>query len=274
MSGKLLGKSWLDDLTLSVTSEAGTYAVTNLQNLQPGRLWRSTDTADQIITCDLGRVREITGFALYAHNLSVNSEITFEIATDATFATITYTTTFPGVTPVYGWGTQPLGLYGLGGYSDDGIVQTFATHWTASIQAGNAVRVTLSDSGNTDGYIEAGRLKVGYAVDVPIAPGYSMGFAEQTELTRTRGGALRSDNRPSYRWATIDTTLMDITEETRLMDLYEEVGRRSDILWAAFPGESTTRERRNTMLGRMTSGGGSTITNEGTIASLTIEEAL
>lgn len=67
---------------------------------------------------------------------------------------------------------------------------------------------------------------------------------------------------------------MDITEETRLMDLFEEVGRRSDVLWAAFPGESTTRERRNTILGRITSGGGSTITNEGSLASLTIEEAL
>ncbi len=274
MSGKLLGKSWLDDKTLSVTSEAGSYAATNLQNVQPGRLWRSTDLTDQVITCDLGQVREVTGFALYAHNLTVNSQITFELATDATFATILYTTTFPGVSPVYGWGSQPLGLYGLGGYSDDGVVQTFSTHWTETIQVGAAVRVTLSDTTNADGYIEAGRLKVGHAVDVPIAPGYSMGFADQTELTRTRGGALRSDNRPSYRWASIDTTLMDVGEETRLMTMYERVGKRSDILWAAFPGENTTRERRNTILGRMTSGGGTTITNEGSLASLTIEEAL
>ena len=274
MSGKLLGKSWLDDLTLNVTSEAGSYAVTNLQNVQPGRVWRSTDLTDQVITADLGQVREITGFAIYAHNLGIDSEITFEIATDITFSTILYTTTFPGVTPLYGWGIQPLGLYGLGGYSDEGIVQTFSTHWTADLQTGSAVRITISDPTNSDGYIEAGRLKVGYAVDVPIAPGYAMGFNEQTALTRTRGGALRSDNRPAYRWANIETVLMDITEETRLMDLYEDVGRRSDVLWAAFPGEGTTRERRNTILGRIVSAGGATITNEGTLSTLTIEEAL
>lgn len=272
--GKLLGKSWLDANTLTVTSEAGTYVKENLQNVQPGRIWRSTDLTDQVITCDLQKQRECTGFALYAHNLSINSAITFEVFADPGLVDLVYTTTFPGVTPEYGWGTQPLGLYGLGGYSDEGIIQTFSTHWTAGVVVGQSIRVTISDSANPDGYIEAGRLKIGAAVDVPVAPGYSMGFSEQTSLTRTRGGALRSDNRPAYRWANIDTTLMDITEETRLMDLFEEVGRRSDVLWAAFPGESTTRERRNTILGRITSGAGSTITNEGSLASLTIEEAL
>jgi len=272
--GKLLGKSWTDDNAITITSEAGTYLKENLQNVQPGKIWRSTDLTDQVITCNFGQQRETTGFAIYAHNFSDTSEITFEVFKDTGLTNLIYTTTFPGTTPVYGWGTQPLGLYGLGGYSDEGIVQTFSTHWTSSVVVGQSIRVTISDPSNPDGYIEAGRLKIGAAVDVPFAPGYSMGFAEQTSLTRTRGGALRSDNRPSYRWATIDTTLLDITAEARLMDLFEAVGRRSDVLWTAFPGESNTRERRNTILGRITSGGGSSITNEGATASFTIEEAL
>ena len=274
MSGKLLGVSWTDDVTLTITSEAGTYVKANLQDLQPGRKWRSTTTADQVITADLGGIKEITGFVLYSHNLSVESDITFEIADTISFSNITYTTTFKGVAPLYGYGTQALGLYGIGGYSTEGIVQTFSTHWTTAAETGQAIRVTISDSTNADGYVEVGRLKVGYAVDVPISPGYSMGFSEQTTLTRTRGGALRSDNRPSYRWATIDTTLMDENEETRIMDLFNDVGRSTDVLWTAFPSDNTTRERRSTILGRVVSGGGSTITNEGSLAQFTIEEAL
>lgn len=272
--GKLLGKSWADSETLTVTSESGGYVKENLQDLQPGRVWRSTSTADQTIQCPFSTPRECTGFCLYGHNLSNDADITLTIYEDAAYTTVVETTTVKALDPEYGLGEQPLGLLGLGGYSDEGLVRNFTVIWFESTVVGQSMEVVISDSTNVDGYVEVGRMKIGSAVDVPVAPGYSMGFGEQTDITRTRGGALRSENRPTYRYANIDTTLMEREEAAALLTLYEEVGRRGDILWTAFPSENTTREKRNTILGRMTSGGGVTITNEGELASLTIEEGL
>ena len=76
---RILGTSHLDGVTLTATSEAGTYTASNLTNVQPGKIWRSTSAAAQTITGDFGEDKRYTAFCLYAHNLSNDGSATVQV---------------------------------------------------------------------------------------------------------------------------------------------------------------------------------------------------
>ena len=132
----------------------------------------------------------------------------------------------------------------------------------------------LTDASNSDGYIEAGRIKVGQHVEFPYRNGYDMGWQEQTELIRTRGGALRSDSRTPYRYANILTSYLTAAQEGDLLEVFRSVGRDGDVFWSAFPSAGTTQEQRNTILGRMTDYSSAAIDYVGSELNFSIEESL
>ncbi len=106
MTGRLLGTSLLDSVTLTATSEAGAYTVSNLVATQPGKLWRSTSAAAQTITGDLGEDKRINGFVLYAHNLSNDGSATVQLtlSNNSGHTDQVYDTTVEATDPLYGWG--------------------------------------------------------------------------------------------------------------------------------------------------------------------------
>lgn len=273
---RLLGTSHLDGLTLTATSEAGTYLASNLLNVQPGRIWRSTSTAAQTITADFGEDKRCTAFCLYAHNLSNDGSATVRVtlSNDSGHTDIVYDTTVEATEPLYGWGEGPYGLEGYGGYSSEGYSQNFTVIWFGGTYVARYFRAVITDTSNADGYIQAGRIKIGQHMDIPVVQGYSMGWDEQTELTRTRGGALRSDSRDPFRYASATSAVLDKIQEGDILEIFRSVGRRGDVLWSAFPDDATAQTRRNTILGRLTDYGSADISYVGSTVQFTIEEGL
>jgi hypothetical protein len=120
--------------------------------------------------------------------------------------------------------------------------------------------------------MEIGRLKVGRAIEVPFAAGYEMGWRDTSSLTRTRGGALRSNNGRSYRYVNVNAVLED--NQTELSQIFRHTALRSDVVWSGFPPASTNEGRENLILGRLTTYGASNWTHEGVTTSFSIEEAI
>jgi hypothetical protein len=77
-----------DDGTATATTTADGYDVVNLQRptLSPG--WKSTATASQVLTFDLGSAQAISGFALLGHDLVAGTDTaTLQAASDSGFTT-------------------------------------------------------------------------------------------------------------------------------------------------------------------------------------------
>jgi len=273
---KILGTSHLDGVTLAATSQAGTYVVENLTNVQPGKIWRSTSAAAQTITGDFGEEKRSTAFCLYAHNLSNDGSATVRVtlSNDSGHSDIVYDTTVEATDPLYGWGEGPYGMEGYGGYTSEGWTQRFTVIWFDATVVARYFRCIITDTANAYGYVQAGRIKVGQHIDIPVVAGYGMGWTEQTEMTRTRGGALRSDSRDPYRYANGTTAVLDKIQEGDLLEVFRSVGKRSDVLWSAFPDDNTAQTRRNTILGRLTDYGAAEIQQVGSTVTFSIEEGL
>ena len=307
--GLLMGQSWPDEYPITASSSAGELVPENLLDLQPSRKWRSASTDDQTIegsfrimeTQAVNRDRPVNMCVLAGNNLTKDNTVCLTLYNaigDKVFGECVSGEFFE-----MGWGVQPLGLFGLGGVWEDGsVIGADATQeqnisiediavdprligglYTRYIDTdyiafffervwASRFEITVSDSGNPDGYMEIGRLKLGNAVEVFMAPGYEMGWRDTSSLTRTRSGALRSDNGRSYRYANVNTILRHT--QTNLSQIFRHTGLRSDVVWSAFPPAVTNEGRENLILGRLTSYGASHWTNEGVTTNFTIEEAI
>lgn len=274
MSGRLVHNSVSDDVTLTVTSTAGSYAASNMQNKQPSMKWRSTTDAAQTISGDFGAAEVIGCVVLYNHNISAAGTIAVTLASNSGFSTDVFTKTVDALDATAGYGTQKYGHDGYGGYSELGWQQRFTIIWFTPVSR-RYFKVVITDTTNSDEYVEVGRLMWGDFTTIPYRYGAELGWREQTEVTRTRGGALRSDARNPYRYTNVESTILTDTQVADALEIFRAAGRRSDVLWSGFP-ENTDEylERRYTMLGKLMDYSSSIREAEGSSITFSIEEGL
>jgi hypothetical protein len=276
MAGLLMGVSWADGQPITVSSEVGELLGDNMLDLQPARRWRSDGLGIQNVESVFEFEYPVNMVVLAGNNLTTATIVHIKLVDDGN--NIVYEASNTGGFHELGWGVQPLGEFGLGGYyitadrdpagyhDTDYIVFTFDT-----VNARKLI-IDIDDTSNPDGYLEIGRLKVGRALEVDFSAGYEMGWRDTSSLTRTRGGALRSDNGRSYRYVNVNTVLKD--NQTELTQIFRHTALRTDVVWSGFPPASTNEGRENLILGRLTSYTGSNWTNEGVTTSFSIEEAI
>ena len=274
MSGRLVHNSASDGVTLTVTSTAGNYAATNMQNKQPSLKWRSTTDAAQTISGDFGAAEVIGCVVLYNHNISAAGTIAVTLASNSGFSTDVFTKTVDALDATLGYGTQKYGHDGYGGYSELGWQQRFTIIWFTPVSR-RYFKVVITDTTNSDEYVEVGRMMWGDFTTIPYRYGSELGWREQTEVTRTRGGALRSDARDPYRYTNVESTILTDDSVADVLEIFRAAGRRSDVLWSGFP-ENTDEylERRYTMLGKLMDYSSSIREAEGSSITFSIEEGL
>lgn len=282
MTGIILGWSWADDGTAYASSEAGDMIAENVLDVQPRRRWRAVGDGPHLLTLDWGVNKPVNMLVIAFNNLTISSSVCISLYDQAGDTLWDQCNT--GEFSELGWGIQPLGEYGLGGtwgnegapgsgdenyeYKDnDYIIFSLPQEVQAS-----SVAIEVSDGGNEDGYIELGRIKVGKAIPIKFTAGYEMGWMDTTTLTRTRGGALRSNNGRPYRYANVPVTMDD--DQVQLHQIYRDIGRRYDIVWSGFPPLTSNNSSENLILGRFTDFNASVYTNEGVTTSFSIEEAI
>ena len=260
-NARILGSSQVDAVTLTVTSAATGYPATNLQTDSPTERWRSTSAVAQDITANFTEDVALSGFVLYGHNLSYDATIQLTIDSNSDFSSPVYDATFDAVEAIYGFGDEPdgFGTGGFGGYDSSGWQHQYTTHWFPQTGGGayfaQYMRVRITDTTNTDAYIQVGRLMINSyftTTDLDIDYTFVFGRGENTEQFETRSGALRSVQRPSFRTAEAKWNYMTFSEVYRLQEILRIAGKHSAIFFSAYPGEGTINERFNAMLGFIT----------------------
>lgn len=272
---RIVSDIWSDDGTITASSAAGSMTAAKLQNSQPSDVWRSTNATVQTLSGNLGNLLSVSAFCLYNHNLDSAATIRVELATDSGFTNKLRDETISLGALDEGLGQGGLGTSGLGGFSGDSWQQTFTISWFAPVLV-QYWRITLTNTGNADGYLQAGRLILGryWSPTLNLSYGYRMGWREQTQQRRTRGGALRSDTRPAYRVATGLLQWMDASEESTILDVQFFRGKRKDLLFSGYPEDGTVLEQKHTILGRLTDYDDLERLESGRRWNFTIEESL
>lgn len=139
-----------DAATLTADSEVSTLPATNLQGIQPKKKWRTTSLTPYL-DIDFGTAGcAANGFALIGHNLT--SAATIRVRGKATFPVTSSPTV--DTTAVSAWPAT-------GKPSDTYWPQYLSWLSWVNVTALRYWRIDISDSGNTDGYLQAGRLMLG-----------------------------------------------------------------------------------------------------------------
>jgi hypothetical protein len=121
-------------------------------------------------------------------------------------------------------------------------LQTTVRSWT----------VTLNDTTNPAGYIEAPRLWVGEYLTpttTNIAKGVSMAWDEETDQVRAASGTLRSISRVGpFRRFRFALPLFEAADRKILSGIARHAGRRRDCFLSLYPGDGTALELENQAL--------------------------
>jgi|TARA_B100000315_G_scaffold219431_1_gene221368 hypothetical protein len=195
-SGTLSGGSWVSSLPLS-----------NLGDRQLTNLARSTNTllASTQFDVDLGSQKTISLIAVLRHNLSQTGLWRLRIADVSGFATTVFDSgwqdIWPEVTP---FGQELWGEFIWGGKLDADEAKTYGISaylvLTTAVFARYA-RIELDDQGNSDGYLQAGRLIVSPAWQPTrnLTYGWEVHHVDESRKVRSRGGQLYVDVAPKRR---------------------------------------------------------------------------
>jgi hypothetical protein len=275
--------------SVTATSEAGNMVVENLLNQQPSIKWRSTSAVAQVIQGSFPELTVVKFLLIYAHNLYSGASIKLELSDD-NFSTVLATFTWGYYDDVKGFGQDLFGQLPFGGVGsrsgrfpfvlefleedDDGA------DWTDTGVVATDWKITITDTTNPDGYIEAGRI----ALDTYWSPsecnavyGYNWKRlrAKAGEGKETRSGGWRSVKRPTYRQFSFSFDFLTDSDELDLDNLFFDAGDSQNVLVVMYPKEPASLYKRHLALGFLVEDDG--ITRNDALyrgSSLTIREAL
>lgn len=235
------------DFAASPAAES-TLPVTNLKIAKRSRVWRSTSAAEQVITIDWnGSAYWINLVALWRHNVESGGTWRVQAYSDAAATTEIYDSA----------AMEPFDTSTLGSLDDesadaDGVAnQALLVHYFTAKVLAKALKVTITDTGNADSYIEASYLFAGEYLELTYnAAGESLGWRDTAEQTRSDGGTLQSDAGVTYRELAIDLPAVHADDRARLQDMVRYAGLRRPLFVGLYPDAGGEKERDYTMLGK------------------------
>lgn len=224
---------------LSAGSWVATLPLANLQDRQPTRLARSTDTAlaSTRFDLDLGAPRTISLLALLRHNLTQGGRWRLRLSDAADFAAALLDTgwrdIWPEITP---FGQDLWGEFIWGGKLDPDEARTYgisAYHVLTTPLFARHLRLELDDQDNPDGYLQAGRLIAAPAWQPSrnLAYGWELRHVDESRTIRSRGGQLYVDPLPLRRRLSFTLDHLGADEMLgRAHELDREKGIAGDVL--------------------------------------------
>lgn len=235
----------IDAATLSASSEVGDAVVANLQSFQLAKVTRTSGFTGEYWQAAFAEAESLNLVAVWNHNLSVSATIQIQVGTDAAMLSPGYDETFDAWPSVYGWDDLGWDLDGFDGVLPD-LEDTFQDYKKYTIcrlgaaASGTFLRVTVNDAGNTDGYIQAGRLLAGQAVQPSrnFSFNWSQQWRDLSARERMEDGGVWFDVRPKYRRQTLP---FRFATEADAWGVHNEmarvVGHSRDLLVVPFPGD-------------------------------------
>lgn len=260
---------------VTASSTAGTLVASNLLTDSKADTWRAASTSATltIIFPSAEIVNTIvTPFANYT------SGVTFRVkyyTNSGDVSSIYDSTALSACAPVplglWEWGSVPLGVnaYSYGG-ATYGRLYT-PTHTVKKIE------ITITDTGNPSGYIEASRLVIGSYWepnnDAELSPQWIP--VEDTTHTRSDAGDLRSDIGTLNKKLQITLPVMDASDRNAMMNVLRGNGMSRPVFLSLFPDdEDSTKEQHFQVYGKLPQQTGVTLPNWNLYSTtIEIEEA-
>lgn len=194
-------------------------------------------------------------FSWYRHNLEPG----------ATWRVIAYPNADWTGTPVYDSTTvAPYPAYLLGDYGAEfGVLElgyTLATFLpqprisTLTFTRGLALsfKVTVTNVGNADGFLDVSRAYVGDGVEMIVPPGSaSVVWRDDGKLTAASGGGPRVDVSGQYRVLSVDVPWIDSSQRSKILDMQRFAGSNRDLFVSVFPGAGAELQRDHELIGKL-----------------------
>jgi len=220
----LLATPLSDDATITGTLAKGGNSLQNMQRRDLFRFYRTETTAQ--INIDLGTAQEIDFISLISHN--GQGTVTIKAGTDNTVSD-------------YNSGALDL----ITGTDVGNNKNVFAASITA--QTFRYWRLDISDSGNPDGYFQAGRLYLSKAFipAVNASYGFKEGYVDRSRKRRTVAGSIIPTIRTPLRraeWQLDFATEADMYGTARDIDFNR--GTSQDLLFIPDMDDSTYFQKR------------------------------
>lgn len=196
--------------------------------MQGGEVWRATDLNNAYVTIDFGSAKEINLIALLFTNAS--SAATWRVRAAATEADVT-------ASPAYDSGSNT--LWPTTGLDDWDTVN--AILFLSTSQTYRYWRIDVSDTGNSDGYIEAGRLYMANAWQSTRgqAFGWSIGWEDESPKPQAIGGQTYPVRRTPRRILNMSINFLQETEiYNNAFQIDRLRGQARDILFIVDPDKS------------------------------------
>lgn len=219
-------------LTISSSSELSTMPWTNVKNQVPSKKGRTNASTTLVLTFDFGEAVNVSHTILTAHNLTALAGVTIEGATDAGFSASLFTA---GVTVV--------------------VANPVISNFTAISR--RYWRWSITDAGNSDGYIEAGHTFFGVRDQFEL-PDFSIVWErlDPSVNVRALNGALTSFTRSKFRRIELPLGAFQQTAHRVLQDIFDDRGRGKGAYFIIDPDSVHDTEglQRETVFGTFVQG--------------------
>lgn len=197
---------YFDAATLAASTAASGYPATNVQDKLRKRCWRTTDVSGETLTIDMGEAVYCNALALINHNLTCSGAITIEASNLASFATLLLDQDEDACHEIIGYGEGGYGMAGYGGAIPEALRPIYDPEPVRVIYLDEAVaarywRITLTDAGNSAGYLEVGRIFLCLYEEFSRLISYDSeyGGLDESQSMRSLGGQLWIDRVPLVR---------------------------------------------------------------------------
>jgi len=244
---RIISQNDFDSSALSsVPACAAAAPVTNLQIPRRGAVARISPVAAWTISGIFNMAgKSFSGLALCRHNLTGGATVRLRLYSDAAMTSLVYDSTALAIGSPLEWGVFPWGGDTGQGNGYFGWPTAYHTLWFNKTANVAAFKIDIVDNGNTDGYLEIGRVYLGdyWAPSGGIKYGFAMAWKELTTQTRMASMSLHSEGYTPYRTFSGGMKMDSAADRADFMAFSRVVGLRKDFFISFYPTEGGPLEQ-------------------------------
>lgn len=247
----------IDTATVTASSSVGSLPVTNLQDKRIARVWRSGNCTGGSITIDIDLGATTTLQAVSMHNVNFSSSATFQVTAGPTIGSSSAMDS--GALSAVRMSLDASSLI----WEDAGWWEGAGSEWLRnthpviylhpSVVAARWVRITITDTGNSDAFVQVGRVFCG-PVLIPVRndiyPRVS-GFSDLTEFAMP-GARFARQGRKRKR-AELSLARCSVSEVRYLRGISRQDGTDADVLYLPSSTDAAAQQEFG-FLGTITDG--------------------
>ena len=232
----------LSTTTITASTTAGITSAANLQKDTKSLIWRSTGTS-ATLTVAFGSAKTVRGVILPFTNLTATATISVATVGGSGYTTGTVLACPYKQTDNWDSSYLPQGAnsyaYGSG---------TYARVWFPAQQTCTGLTITLTDTNNASGYVEASRLVVGDYWTPKYNTSFGLIAAPKSLSTnsRTESGDLVTNRGIQYNTMSFDLTWLTPDDRLIFTKIIKSNGINKGLLISLFPDASEDYDKEQT----------------------------